>query len=543
MFYSSIVSGFVFALALVLPNRPAEALDFPFDAVVIADESLVRSGTGGDDTDYTTIKLQRGDKVRVLHQEFGGWYKIAPPTGSFSWVREDLIERTGDQGVILQDTMDIIGSETGLPKFEVRNLLRKSEVVEILSKSVELERGPRSTPMLRIRPPRGEFRFIRQRDIVPASEFVEQPEPASTGDASSQPMPEEKPARDEFNPFAKQNALTEKRPDPLEPGSSQEGLVPQPVTAAGPGAPSELSGGANFELARTAPRDDDSTKSPGGRLPESASQGISMTDLGFQAPGLASPSHTALSDAEKKQIERAWAELKLLDEQFRKMRQKPVAQWTLPELRRRYAALQQTPDAHIRRQVERRLAGLGRYEAVFQEVAEVQEILRRTEDRDEEIRQSYLSSRQSVSMQKPVRTIVRPQSAVPPTPPATPNILRGFASGPGTIPRPQPQPSVRPRAGLPPAAQTPIVRQPLPQQPRFDGAGIIQRSTSPRGGARHILLAPNGRVLAYLQGAPGINLDQFLGQSLGLFGPRQFRRDLNTDFMVVRQLVPVRLRP
>jgi hypothetical protein len=539
MRYSSTISGFVFALAVVLPSRPAEAIDFPFDAVVIVDESLVRSGTGGDDTDYTTIKLQRGDKVRVLHQEFGGWYKIAPPTGSFSWVREDLIERTGDQGVILQDTMDIIGSETGLPKFEVRNLLRKSEVVEILSKAEKLERGPHSKPMLRIRPPRGEFRFIRQRDIVPASEFVEQPEPASTGDAAFQPMPEEKPARDEFNPFAEQNALTEKKSDSIEGG-----LVPQPITAAGPAAPSELSGGANFvELNRTLPRGDADANSPGGRLPESASQGISMTDLGFQAPGLADPSHAALSDAEKKQIETAWAELKLLDEQFRKMRQKPVAQWTLPELRRRYAALQQTPDAHIRRQVERRLAGLGRYEAVFQEVAEVQEILRRTEDRDEEIRQSYLSSRQSVSMQKPVRTIVRPQSAVPPPPPATPNIPRGFASGPATIPRPGPQPSVRPRAGIPPAAQTPIVRQPLPRQPRFDGAGIIQRSTSPRGGARHILLAPDGRVLAYLQGAPGINLDQFLGQSLGLFGPRQFRRDLNTDFMVVRQLVPVRLRP
>jgi hypothetical protein len=544
MHYSSTVCGVVSGLALLLQSRAADALEFPFEAVVIADQSLVRSGTGGDDTDYTTIKLRRGDKVRVLHQEFGGWYKIAPPEGSFSWVREDLVERTGDQGVILQDTMDIIGSESGSPKFEVRNLLRKSEVVEILSKVEELDRGPRSTPMLRIRPPRGEFRFIRQRDVVPASEYVEQPALASNGDDPSRTIPGEKPARDEFNPFTEPNAVAKIDSDPFEQGSSETELVPQPIAATGPDAPGQLPGGANFELARTVPRGEASTESAGGRLPESASQGVSMAELGFQAPGLADPTYATLSNAEKKQIEAAWDELKRLDEQFRTMRQKPVVQWTLPELKRRYESLQQTPDTQIQRQVERRLAGLARYETIFQEFAEVQNILRRTEDRDEQIRQSYLSRRQSVSMQKPVRTIVRPSDQGPSGPPAAAS--RGFTAGPpptqpGTPPQVQP-PQVQPRPQIP-TQPAPIVRQPLPQQPRYDGAGIVQRATSPRGGARHILVAPDGRVLAYLQGAPGINLDQFLGQSLGLIGPRQFRRDLNADFMVVRRLSPVRLRP
>jgi hypothetical protein len=41
----------------------------------------------------------------------------------------------------------------------------------------------------------------------------------------------------------------------------------------------------------------------------------------------------------------------------------------------------------------------------------------------------------------------------------------------------------------------------------------------------------------------GINLDRFVGQSMGLTGPRQYRRDLGADLLVVRQLTPVRLTP
>jgi hypothetical protein len=59
---------------------------------------------------------------------------------------------------------------------------------------------------------------------------------------------------------------------------------------------------------------------------------------------------------------------------------------------------------------------------------------------------------------------------------------------------------------------------------------------------RHVLLAPNGRVLAYLQAAPGVNLDQFVGQSMGLIGPRVFHPQLNADVLTVQRLAPVRLK-
>lgn len=497
---SSTISAFlltVSAASFVLFPEPVSALDFPFDAIVNTEETLVWSGTSGEDKDYATMKLRRGDKVRVLHQEFGGWYKIAPPDGSFSWIRDDLIDRTAQQGVVKDDTMAIIGSEIGSPKFEVRNLLRAGEVVEILTQAEQLEQGPQRIPMLRIKPPRGEFRFIRQRDVVPADKFVAGREASSTAVL---------PGENEINPFA------ESRPDPFKPGvgapeRNSETPRPQPVVA-GSSLPGELPGGASFDLARTGPQ-----KETVGALPGSAAEGISMKRFGFEAPSVADPTVTQMTDAEKQQVDAAWARLKSLDQEFQEMRRKPVAEWEIDRLQRGYRALEKTPDSFVRRQVERRLAGLKRYEVIYREIAEVQDLLRRTEEKDEALRQSYLSRGRTVAATPPTRTTVRPAP-----------------SGPPQVQTPSP-----------PGA-TPVVRQPA-RKPRFDGAGIIQRATTPRGGARHVLLGLDGRILSYLQASPGINLDQFVGQAMGLNGPRQFRRDLGTDFMVVRQMMRVRLRP
>ena len=72
----------------------------------------------------------------------------------------------------------------------------------------------------------------------------------------------------------------------------------------------------------------------------------------------------------------------------------------------------------------------------------------------------------------------------------------------------------------------------------------MQRSALFRPGIpSHVLLAPDGRVLSYLQAGPGINLDQHIGKSVGITGARGFRRELNADLMIVRGLTPVKLQP
>jgi hypothetical protein len=57
-----------------------------------------------------------------------------------------------------------------------------------------------------------------------------------------------------------------------------------------------------------------------------------------------------------------------------------------------------------------------------------------------------------------------------------------------------------------------------------------------------VLLAPNGRILAYLQAADrAVNLDAYVGRQMGIMGYRAYRPDLQADLIVVRGMVPVRL--
>lgn len=78
----------------------------------------------------------------------------------------------------------------------------------------------------------------------------------------------------------------------------------------------------------------------------------------------------------------------------------------------------------------------------------------------------------------------------------------------------------------------------------LDGAGVIQRAATPiPGGPRHVLLAPNGRILAYLADGDGLNLDGYVGQPMGIIGPRTFHPELQADLIIVRRVMPVRLVP
>ncbi|MGQ0637512.1 MAG: SH3 domain-containing protein [Planctomycetaceae bacterium] len=79
-------------------------------------------------------------------------------------------------------------------------------------------------------------------------------------------------------------------------------------------------------------------------------------------------------------------------------------------------------------------------------------------------------------------------------------------------------------------------------QTQFDGAGIVQRAALNRVGApRYVLLAPSGRVLAYLAPAANVNLDQWVGRAAGVVGSRAHNPALRADLITVIRAAPVRL--
>ncbi len=464
----------------------AQGAEPPFEAVVVQESAFVRSGP--DETEfYPTTKLNRGDHVKVVREDSGGWYLIEPPTGSHSWVPAERVEqRGGSKGIVLSDTFDRIGSELPQDLLFAVNKLQRGETVEIIGEGeIAVERG--TVKMLKIKPPRAEYRYISKRDIAP----VHEPERKSSG------------------PLAKA-ALSK--------------TAKKPAAASVPEKKDE-----DFNLA-----------SKGSALPSSADDGVPTPIVEQQTPAAEQPTSaaalTAIASSEPQELPPgtidANVRLEQIDAEFKEMAEKTVAEWDLPAVREQYLALKEAiTDADFRNKVDRRLAAVGRYQAKYNDFLAVQQIMRETETRDEQLRSQYVATRQTVSTPQQVVTRVSrdPQQTLPQT--TQPE------SGWKTTPQ-------GPQSGF--TQPTNPGSQPLlpPLQGRkFDGAGIIQRSALNRPGLpQHVLVAPNGRVLAYLQAGPGTNLDRHIGQTMGLHGERAFNSGLNADLMTVRSLTPVQLK-
>ncbi|MBI1311006.1 hypothetical protein GC176_06835 [bacterium] len=529
---------------LLLAPRTSEADDTPFEAIVNQDQAFVLSGYGGDGH-VQTAKLKRGERVTVVRQDFSGWYMIEPPEGSFSWIRQDFVERRGSNTAIVNsdEAIDWIGSSVEQSGLKIFHKLSRGERVDILGER-EFHKGSDAVPMFKIRPPRGEYRYINRRDVVKASEYRGQPDLLASSQA-------DRPAgislaAPEIDPFAETTrTATEPSTSASNPGGTKpagsavaasESLIPQP-----------RDGGFG-----------DSSSRPG--------QGSHVgPDVAFEK--LAPISETPLDPAERQVIENAWEELERIDVEFREMVKRDSASWSLDRVRSRYTALRSQADsASLDRMLDQRLAAIDRYQKIQTLDNEIRSIMSQTEARDEEIRKSYSAMWHSASTVNPPQTMVRspyltttqptaPQPGLPSN--ANPQLAANQpplvvpsgqpAPAQQLVPQPQPVPqsAPAPRPSQPQTfapTQTPTPVNPAP--PKFDGAGIIQRSASTQAnGATHVLLAPNGRVLTYLQAGPGLNLDAYLGRAMGLTGPRSFRHELNADFMVVRRLTPVRLLP
>lgn len=487
----ALLSGFW--TSLISPTFGSEKA---VDAIVRQQDALVRSGPGDRDF-YPTLKLSSGSRVRVLRDEGNGWLMIEPPEGSYSLIRSDYVQKTGDRtGVVTVDTMDRIGSELHKGDLYIRHQILRDEQVEILGEQI-LKTDSGDVAMLRIKPPKGEYRYIARGDVELQSADVGAANPLTdrleTGPSPS--MDPERPAMISLD-------------DPAEADSS---------ALSGPPDSSSLDSFRAMPLASTEPEAAGVAQSPSSPksvsasgLPGSAEEGIRTPQTGFEAPAPLGDSGNKVSAAELQRTQTASQALERIDEQFRAMIRQPIDEWDLPAVEREYRALVNEPG--MERQIVQRMAAVDRYRRTQAEFHEFQQIIQQTDARDEALRRQFAARWQTVSTGQPSTTMVRRANSSPAAPPVS--------AGPVTAP---------PAGPAIPGA--------------FDGAGIIQRAAATSAGMpRHVLLAPNGRVLAYLQAAPGVNLDQFVGQSMGLIGPRAFHPQLNADVLTVQRLAPVRLK-
>lgn len=193
------------------------------------------------------------------------------------------------------------------------------------------------------------------------------------------------------------------------------------------------------------------------------------------------------------ELEQMRAQLSQVDKEFHAMIEEDPAGWNLTGMEQQYQQLDELSELPaFKKQIKQRLDAVNRYAKIKTEYEEFVRVTTETKLRDTQ--------------------------------------LMSLKNQPGGE-------TPNPTAAAPPA-------RPAPAMPKsFDGAGIIQRSATPiRGAPQFVLVAPGGRLLAYLQGAPGVDLNAYVGRSMGVVGQRSFRQELQGELIVVRSLTPVRLK-
>jgi hypothetical protein len=160
--------GATLVLALAWPARGAEAAS---QAQVQTDGAEVRCKPGAEPAVYVTQKLARGDIVQVVRKTNDGWLEIVPPKGSYSWVNTRQLRRAAaDQRVWLVSADDgpvsvLVGSpfKSGKPDVVGATLKRGTQVVAVGEPRPSEDGDGVWLPII---PPPGEYRYVREKDVV-----------------------------------------------------------------------------------------------------------------------------------------------------------------------------------------------------------------------------------------------------------------------------------------------------------------------------------------------------------------------------------------
>jgi hypothetical protein len=148
---------------------------FPYIAYVVEGETLVRSGPGRDH--YGTAQLAAGHAVEVYRHDGAGWCAIRPPEGSFSLVPIQQLRVIDQRTAVIEG--DAVPSRVGSLVAEKQNAV---QVMLDRGEAVGLAEPPSPTsPMVRIAPPAGEFRWVA------ASRLSRVPPTEATSDSSTEP--------------------------------------------------------------------------------------------------------------------------------------------------------------------------------------------------------------------------------------------------------------------------------------------------------------------------------------------------------------------
>ncbi|MEZ6124335.1 MAG: hypothetical protein R3C49_14350 [Planctomycetaceae bacterium] len=495
-------SGVAMSLAVLtaLMSSPlaAQQPKFPYQAQVIVDDVYARSGAG--EAFYPTGILKRDAHVNVRRHDPGGWVMIDPPEGSFSWIPSKYVRRDGDQGEILQSNVVVfVGSSFGDETHVWQRKMMAGEKVRILSEEdVDTLSGPQR--MFRIVPPEREYRWLPGSAVLPVGKAAR--------------------AQHDKNPYQVPSAIAAQH--------AQQGVQQlQPPTG----------------------------------MKQSASAAAAAAD------GPASRYSPSVQLARLKQIREEQRELQELDQEFRSMILADPSQWKLEELQQKYLQLQdRVTHKPLAGQIDLRYPAIRRYQQRKAELEDFRQLTSATERRDAELLAGQfglpMNSGQVTFVDENGQTIVADTGGSAETTVAggmmfglplgasMSSPIPGFQEGTVPLPSTESFSGINSIAGnmpgsgvlLNPSGSDSVIgaMSPLPSN-QYVGAGYLQRSAN-SGGNDYVLTNPAGKILAHVFASGSVDLEQHVGQSVGLLGSRTFDSQLKTDRIDVSGLEAVRVR-
>ena len=454
----------------------AQGQKFPYKARVISSETYIRSG--GGENFYPTQVLAKDAIVTVRRHDPGGWYKIDPPEGSFSWIATTYVQQTSaDTGVVSTgDAIVSVGSQFGDETTVWQRRMLQGEKVKLLGQQiVETEAGPRK--MYKIAPPVREYRWVSGSDILPIDQQALK-------------------SRDN-DPYAVPSAVIEQ---------NQKLADQRPVTP--PTA--------------SAPRPKYSPSKSLARLQNIRKEKLALRELdqSFRVMLLQMPTEWQLDEIEQK---------------YRKLQETSSYPPLAGQIDLRYPAINRYRIRKAEYDDFKRLTSAT--EKMDAQLLATQYGLP-TDDTTTQVGNAQTTGVQSPIAGSPQST-TGPSPFGELTIPEM-NIAQNWQSGVIAAPTVESPVSNLPLVVSTDANPSSAPTTGTAEQTAFVGAGFVQRGITSE--SEYVLMSPAGKILAHLSPSQSVDLEPHIGQSVGLKGKRFFDSELSKDRIDVSGLQRVRLR-
>ncbi len=488
---------------------------FPYPATVVSEQAEVRCGPGKQF--YVTGIVKQNASVVVHRHDHGGWYMIAPPPGSFSWIESGLVERLGsNRGVVTLSpgaghgsrAVVRIGSQlSDEHAYYGRELSNGDEVVIMGEKKLNGPRGP--VAMLKIAPPTQEFRWVKGESLVPQNQQVSR-------QMAADPY--------QIPPQHRQRLVAEGRApivNPIVEGETKFAMADDDL----PQLPA-LANGAQFAQVETSAVSD----SP------SAAPSFAATKV---APARGNPD---------------FIELDQIDREYAAMTSKDPREWKLEGILKRYRDLANRTQPNVRILVDQRIEVAEKRHEIAERYQRFIQVSAETARRDAELLASQsgvqtagFESEINASMGDvaPAGTQVNSSPSIPLMLQQVPQVASsGEAFSAPTQFSPASMPTTTETEGGPIVPMSHSMEAPTEMvKPALNGAGVLHYIQGPAGFPAYGLVAPDGRLLAYVSPEQGVLLTQWLGKPVGIVGRRAMDPALGRDHIHAQKLVPIQLAP